>query len=221
MKALLVLLTVFGFFYPSFCVAEPALTQSQKDRLDSFIETVITSGSSGVAKALVLSQSTSASITPEKMTSRATGQICNDCSDFCRRFTVTVGFENGFSTLIYAGQKCVASPTRVLEGARWISTQPLMLVKADYRVDPATMQQLRQGLGGLLYLEEPSSASSQSVLEALDEFRQDAALGQSSGQAVTQADLTALNLAVVQLHASSTCPRPQAGAIACGQTNLH
>ena len=170
-----------------------------------------------MAKSQKLSQRATVTVTPGKFTSRATGQICDNCNDFCRRFEMMVDRDDGFSQMTYSGQKCIGIASTDPTRGPWNYVQPLTLSRSFSRVDPDVLSELRQSLSRLLYLPAADTADPYRVMSALDAFRTDARIVAPSTMSVTSGDLALLRSAVSSLDQVASCKPPRSRAIACGR----
>ncbi|MCS0494801.1 hypothetical protein NVS89_06795 [Ancylobacter sp. MQZ15Z-1] len=197
-------------------LGQQELSEGERAALRALVGDAVAKGASGRPLAGPLSPRVQATVVPEKAVSRRTGQVCNECTEVCRPYRVTLEMDEGLTLLVYAGRSCAVGDGRSFLNARWTDAVAPTLVERRSPIPEATLAEAARLLVALRYL--PASPSPPlAVMEALDAFRDDAQLGHPSGYRITDADLAALRRSSGYLANITYCPVAAGTYAACGR----
>lgn len=194
---------------------EVVITQDQQ-RINSLIDRTLKGGRSNVEASESISSTVKATVVPRPMISRATGELCDRCTDFCRDYLLKIEFDGGLDTMVYSGQNCIVVPNSDPSSGNWSSSRALSLTDRRSIIPPDVLSNARSYLLQLQYLPSTNAQSTLEFLAALSEFRDDAQLPHPPSYQVTEADITALRRATANMTTAGSCEVLGNEYTACG-----
>ncbi|WP_216333393.1 hypothetical protein [Rhizobium sp. X9] len=215
----LIYFTILCFGAPYSAASQEFVMEADRQRVAAFVDRTLKGGRSNVAVRETVSGSVAATVVPRPMISRATGEICDRCIDFCRDYSLTIELDSGLDTMIYSGRSCIVTPNSDPSSGPWAPVRPLALSEQRSIIPAQTLSETKDYLRQLDYLPSGKSTATYGVMSALAEFRRDAKLPQPSSYQVNEDDLRNLRRAVANLGRSSTCRAASESYVACGRLN--
>lgn len=210
-------------------LAAPARAQGRYDGLDGMtgmerkqvevlVDETLKGGKSNQTVTRIIAPDVTAHLTPGFFTSAATGQVCDRCVDFCRPYTLELSIDTGFVAVVYEGERCIITSSRLPSDGPWRDQRPPKVIRTRWAVPRDAFDEARDYLGRLGYLPARGEPSAREVMRALEDFRTDAQLSTATMFAITEVDRAALRETATRSAGAGNCARSAAYS-ACGRMN--
>lgn len=199
--------------------AQEFLSNADRQRVEALLDRTLKGGRSNVGAFENLSSSATATVMPRPMISRATGEICDRCTDFCRDYNLTIELDGGLDTIVYSGRSCIVTPNANPSSGPWAAARPLALAERRSVIPAKTLSEAQTYLVKLKYLAADQSLPTSSIFVGLNEFRADAMLARPASYQITEEDLASLRSTASKLANSGNCQTPPGDYSACGRLN--
>jgi hypothetical protein len=199
--------------------AQEVVTTQDQQRINALIERTLKSGGSNVEASASISSTVKATVVPRPMISRATGDICDRCTDFCRDYLLKIEIDGGLDTMVYSGRNCIVVPSPDPSSGNWSPARALALTDRRSIIPLDVLSDTQSYLRQLQYLPSNNNPTTLAILSALNEFRYDAQLPRPPSYQVTEADITGLRRAAANMTAAGPCAISGSEYTACGTLN--
>lgn len=196
--------------------SQEVVTTPDQQRINSLVDRTLKGGRSNVEASESISSTVKATVVPRPMISRATGELCDRCTDFCRDYLLKIDVDGGLDTMIYSGRNCIVVPNSDPSSGHWSPARALALTDKRSIIPLDVLSDAQSYLNQLEYLQSNDNPTTLQILTALNEFRYDAQLPRPSSHQVTEADILRLRRAALNMTAAGPCEEPRNEYTACG-----
>lgn len=199
--------------------AQEVVPTQDQQRINALIDRTLKGGGSNVEASESISSTVRATVVPRPMISRATGDICDRCTDFCRDYLLKIEIDGGLDTMVYSGRNCIVVPSSDPSSGNWSPARALALTDRRSVIPIDVLSDTQSYLRQLQYLPSNNNPTTLAILSALNEFRYDAQLPRPPSYQVTEADIASLRRAAANLTTAGPCAVSGNEFTACGTLN--